>query len=621
MTEFRLDDSFDSDGLQYIWSANSIGLAETCLRKYQLQKILRWRPKSKSFHLKFGTRYAEAVERYHRLRANGMDIEEACVEIVREALINTWDHELDENGERIEGTGAPWDSGDTKKNRENLIRSIIWYVYHYQKDNLEVIKLADGSPAVELEGKLEIDNGLILMWRIDRLVNYSNDPYVMDQKAQPLTSLVLCDDGWKCIGELEIGNKVATKSGEFTKVIKLFPKGVTNVYRVKFNDNTFVDCAEDHLWAVGTQFTNSFNVLELTEMLKILSEKPYTKFHVPITEPVDHTEKQLLLHPYLLGVLLGDGYLNGNSIQLSTTKKWLIDNVRKTLPKGERIRKSSNYNNSWTISGGQVLNAIKQLGLKGKKSRTKFIPCSYLFSSIEQRTELLQGLLDTDGGWNGKSRIYDSCGLELAQAVCSLVRSLGGSARLRNRGDGCFRVSLRLPELPTGIGKRYITSITKRQKDETMCIQVADKSGLYITDNYTVTHNTTAYTLNNRYFLQYNPDTQMSMYTFVGKAFYSTPVKGVIIDAAQIAVGFTEFQRGFSPRTDSELEEWYDDAMYHMESAREATRSGYFPKRTSACNNYGGCQFRHICGMGAAHRDKFLRSDFEQTPYEEVGSR
>lgn len=127
---------------------------------------------------------------------------------------------------------------------------------------------------------------------------------------------------------------------------------------------------------------------------------------------------------------------------------------------------------------------------------------------------------------------------------------------------------------------------------------------------YVQDQKTTGSTITPRYFEQWSPDTQMSLYTFAGKAIFGIPVKGVIIDAAQIAVGFSRFERGFTFRDDPQLNEWYDSAMAHIERARKATREQHFPMTTTSCNNYGGCQFRHVCSKSPEVRDRFLEADF-----------
>lgn len=134
----------------------------------------------------------------------------------------------------------------------------------------------------------------------------------------------------------------------------------------------------------------------------------------------------------------------------------------------------------------------------------------------------------------------------------------------------------------------------------------------YSGDIYVMDQKTTTSTLTPRYFDQFTPDTQVSMYSFAGKVIYNTPVKGMIIDAAQIAVGFTRFERGFAHRSSAQLDEWYDDTMRHIESIQRATRDNHFRKSTTSCNLYGGCEFRGVCSRSPEVRTQFLKADFTQ---------
>lgn len=133
-------------------------------------------------------------------------------------------------------------------------------------------------------------------------------------------------------------------------------------------------------------------------------------------------------------------------------------------------------------------------------------------------------------------------------------------------------------------------------------------------DPYVMDQKTTGATITQRFFEQFNPDIQMSMYTFAGRAIYHIPVKGVIIDAAQIAVGFTRFERGFTFRTEGQLNEWYDNTMHLVETMRSHTLEHHFPMKTSSCGNYGGCPFRPVCGRDQSVRKNFLLATFKQGP-------
>lgn len=132
----------------------------------------------------------------------------------------------------------------------------------------------------------------------------------------------------------------------------------------------------------------------------------------------------------------------------------------------------------------------------------------------------------------------------------------------------------------------------------------------YAGNPYVRDQKTTKSAITDHYFDGYKPDIQFSMYAFAGKAVFNTPVKGVIIDAAQIMVGFTRFARGFTFRTDSELSEWYESSMYTIEAARRATRENFFPRNPTSCGNYGGCPFRSACSRSPEVREQFLKADF-----------
>lgn len=179
--------------LQFAWDATSLKLAEECPRKYYYQMIEGWQSASRSnVHLRFGSLYATALEHYYKHRALGLSSQEALEEVVLEALLNTWDRveKVDEiqGGPGIEvekalNGGGPWISAHAAKTRENLIRTIIWYVDQFENEATEVVMLADGKPAVELSFSLEVDDGIVFCGHLDRLVTYAHDKYVMDQKT------------------------------------------------------------------------------------------------------------------------------------------------------------------------------------------------------------------------------------------------------------------------------------------------------------------------------------------------------------------------------------------------------------------------------------------------------
>lgn len=127
---------------------------------------------------------------------------------------------------------------------------------------------------------------------------------------------------------------------------------------------------------------------------------------------------------------------------------------------------------------------------------------------------------------------------------------------------------------------------------------------------YVMDQKTTGTTITQHFFSKFTPDIQMTGYTLAGKIVLKIPVRGVIIDGAQIAVNFTKFLRGFTYRTQEEIAEWIDDALSVIRRTQGYLKDGYYPKNTTACGNFGACQFRSVCGSDPRMRQNELESNF-----------
>jgi replicative DNA helicase len=176
------------------------------------------------------------------------------------------------------------------------------------------------------------------------------------------------------------------------------------------------------------------------------------------------------------------------------------------------------------VTPNGLMDALRGLGLWGKRAEAKFIPDVYLNAAKADRVELLRGLRDTDG-WaerRGSTR-FCSTSERLARQVAELVRSLGGWCSVRGPRStyrsggvkkigrtafvcnihcsdpkGLFHLSVkraRAHEAPRRQRRPIFTAIEPIGVAETQCIAVTHPSRLYVTDDYVVTHNT-AFALN-----------------------------------------------------------------------------------------------------------------------------
>lgn len=360
-------------------------------------------------------------------------------------------------------------------------------------------------------------------------------------KAQPHSSNVLTPSGWRKMGELKEGDLVRTPNNNFSRILKVHPQGKINTFKITFSDGRSTRASADHLWKV--RYWNEWR-LRTTAQLMEMKEKdnsPSNRLAIPVCNKVDicaafggyGSNQKLPLHSYVLGVLLGDGHFGNDSIgkgvgtiSLTTYDSFVIDKCRNIL--GESFSTFYDTINKYQYRFGDLSRygrksrlLIKELRLLGTRSHTKFIPKEYLSASIEEREELLRGLMDTDGTV-GKNNDLSYCTVseKLADDVVYLVRSLGGIARKslkkssftykwkKKRGKDAYIIGIRFrnPSIAFSLPRKLerasstyqykdsfylqIDKIEKDEPEECSCLSIDHPDRLYITDDFVVTHNT-----------------------------------------------------------------------------------------------------------------------------------
>lgn len=330
---------------------------------------------------------------------------------------------------------------------------------------------------------------------------------------QPLYEKVLTPDGWKLHKELKVGDIINGTNGSLQKVVGIFPKGKKEVFQVTMRDGTYVECCEDHLWSVLETSKNGKitknKVLSLKEMLQngIKYGNRYL-YSLPTTK-VDFPKKDVLLHPYLVGVMLGDGCIREDAeIGIGYKKEKIIDKLKKILPPGIELSISDvierNYKKlrfKGTYNGKKLGELFDEINLLNIQSINKFIPDDYIYNTEEVRRDILQGLLDTDGTITSRGTFqYSSISLKLIENIRDLCKGLNIPVSIttyknRNKSFG-NNIIYRITQLQHTNNDNKIISVKKlNKKEEMQCIKVSNDDHLYITSGYNLTHNTTTATV------------------------------------------------------------------------------------------------------------------------------
>jgi phosphate starvation-inducible PhoH-like protein len=360
----------------------------------------------------------------------------------------------------------------------------------------------------------------------------------MRGRAQPVDTPVLTPNGFRRIGKLRVGDLVVGSDGRPTPVLGVYPQGRKQVYRVTTQDGASTLACGEHLWLVKTHEDRRRGkpgrVLKTRQMIGRLRRFHSRRFELPVVAPVQMPERDVPVDPYALGLLLGDGCLTTSTTPSFTTADPKLATALEAALPGIALKRKSTVDyvlrradgsRGGVIVANPVTATLRDLGLAGTRSTTKFVPLDYLHNSPEVRHAVLQGLLDTDGGpVQQQGRVqYTTCSERLRDDVVFLVRSLGGIAYVHkcaaNGRTPGFAHGRPVPyrhdayvldiRLPAGVSPfrlarkaaaydvrgggrpmRFIESIEPVGRADCVCIAVAAQDSLYVTEDFLVTHNT-----------------------------------------------------------------------------------------------------------------------------------
>lgn len=240
---------------------------------------------------------------------------------------------------------------------------------------------------------------------------------------------ILTKDGWKKHGELRVGDYVVGLNGEWVKVTYVHPKGVAN-RRVWFTDGTHIDCHENHEWVVYDRHRQREVTVETKDFAKCMDVsggKERCRYQLPLMHPIKGVHQDFELDPYTLGAWLGDGRNTNPDITNPKCDHTIIEHI---VENGYEISWSTTHKDTGvdTIGFKGLRFHLQKYGMcHSRKTTPKHIPEEYIYADLEQRLELLAGLLDTDGCLVKKENRYQFSTTEpqLRDTFIQLIHTFG----------------------------------------------------------------------------------------------------------------------------------------------------------------------------------------------------
>lgn len=275
------------------------------------------------------------------------------------------------------------------------------------------------------------------------------------------------------IRDINIGDYVYGCDGVPTLVTGVFPKGKLDTYILTDKCGRQIECSGDHIWTVHQKSHGKFKWFNRTteEMIdkgvcdNRDGRKHRSRYHLPVASAIHDSKEDFDIDPYVMGAFLGDGCCTLDALSLSSNDEFIVSTVAKLIHASAYRKQHGSYTwNFYKRTDGEPLS--EPINITGKKltelpfdatpimtskffenhrelvneyAGDKRIPVQYLHGSIEQKYDLLQGLMDTDGNIkkptkeNGREIFRCNCSFTTtSRGLCDDIRELLFSLGISN---------------------------------------------------------------------------------------------------------------------------------------------------------------------------------------------
>lgn len=336
-------------------------------------------------------------------------------------------------------------------------------------------------------------------------------------KALDMESLLYYDGYIDKMKNVKVGDRIYGDDGNLTTVTGVYPQGIRHRYEIILDDGRSFICDENHLHQIYYHPSKNNMVVDTNFLIKKYKSKrgKAENCYIRTAKPVMYSETKHIIPPYTLGILIAEGSLANNGIAFTTGDEEIYEYVKEENNfKVNKLKTKFSYS---ILTGSIYPKEIKRFNLK-VKSEFKHIPSEYLFDSYENRLNLLRGLMDGDGTIDNQGTMeYNTSSKQLSIDFANLVRSLGFKCKIKSRypkyklhneiktGLLSYRIRIFSNVSPFKLKRKSdrfkinpifnhhyktaIVDIKQLEDGPTQCITVDNKQNLFLTDGYTITHN------------------------------------------------------------------------------------------------------------------------------------
>jgi hypothetical protein len=362
-------------------------------------------------------------------------------------------------------------------------------------------------------------------------VNFIN-PYECLEKG---TKAMMADGSIRNIEDIKVGDEVMGPDGKPRLVLHTH-EGVDKLYKLKHRSGAkdhVVNSAHPNYYFEKDYYKKEYKPLlkNALELLKENSDNPYKsklRYTKRATNVDSNWDRDVKLDPYFLGLWLGDGKSTGIEIYNKDLEviSWL-----EGYAKEYNLKCSVTYENPNSdvttirlFRGEGLRNPVKNILNHYKVFGNKDIPEDYIYTNRENRLRLLAGLIDTDGYYSERDKIYTFSQSEdrkhIVEKAAFIARSLGFKVSVNKYGEthekyicNSDNISICQPtwvmsildwdiKIPTLIERKQAECPTKKGDKDFSHFEIEykgigefygihiDGDNLFLLDDFTIVHNT-----------------------------------------------------------------------------------------------------------------------------------